>query len=188
MRLTQVIREKILQIVLEHGIKPRTEALEQLNAEIGVKIYQHSFQPVDVAHALQLLPSWCTTYITEFNVRTIGAHEVHFSLKDDVKVPDPGNDIFTFPPEALSQELMAEINKYEKAVMKLEEDRKTLQAEARGVLRSVQTSTQLLERWPELQSILPPDLFQPSYALVPISTIKKLNRTLGLKVGQTTVN
>lgn len=176
-RLTQSLRKKITNRILDHGFKDREADLLKTEHVLALQVYAEAYPP-KVQKAMKALPS------------------SFFSLDADLTCYIQGRyTSLTLPEERLqaggretaakfsdTHPIAKEIFAWQAAGEKLNEERAKALRTTQGILAGVRTVEKLVEVWPEIASFTT-DLAEPKPVTALALPMKEINTALGLPPG-----
>lgn len=178
-RLTNQLREKMLETVLDHAFLSKINSAQKAKIVAGEKIYQDIYGPYLIA--MESLPKGFLPRTPSVYIAVAGQkHCVDFS---EPRLIGKGHgDRYSQAAKLYvgDEQVAADFLKTVSDLTDIENDRSNMKREVRAVLESVHTFKKLWEVWPECKSILEKFEVKPSIAILPAVQVDRLNSVLGL--------
>ena len=175
-RLTQYIREQIVNKATKAAFDPKVEALQKREAKLGIECYNAVF-PKKVRDIISQVPEgWLRTCdCLRFNA---GGWTVRLCVGKQMPTPDSnscgmlGN---------IDGELAEKVQAFSQEQKKLNDERHAAKIKLAGFLEGFNTFKQLREAWPEGEKFFKEFDAERVAPSVPAVVTKEINDMLGLK-------
>jgi hypothetical protein len=185
-RLTNQVREEILQKLLDKGFSAKKKEIEARRNELSIKVYNDVFSKKD-RDLMQSLPQGWLPEISEMKVQFGGTSSGVCQREFQTPVRMPYKHVYSCSTNVLkvyedSHKFTIEHDKITDDTKVFCSERVKAEAQTKAVLYSCNTTKALKEAWPEISSIVeayePAEGSQNETAIVPVAN--GLNSILGL--------
>jgi hypothetical protein len=156
MRLTNDIRNNVIQAVLKAKFSKRKEALDREDNKLAMLALKERIGPKNLKLCDELDEIF-TKEISSINIAVPGLSRVHFSFDKDVRVPAgfPQHSTNGAQGNAKSKSAIERFIKHSRARDELGNEREGLRRKLRTVLYSVTTAKRAIETLPEIAPYMP---------------------------------
>lgn len=176
-RLTNYIREQVLNAVLKHAFEAREKALEAEKFALGDAVYNDIY-PEPLRKQMAALPDGFLPTDGDVKVQFEGQRftRVYFGERRRIAKSHEYNAARVYDAK---HPLTARYDAWKKAQDDLDAEKSKAKSSAEAVLNSVTTVKKLIEVWPEVEQFARPFAVEsPSRAIA--LPIRELNARLGL--------
>lgn len=182
-KLTNELRDNIWQNIKTAILKPREDQLDKERRILGKKVYT-AIIGEDNIKAMNKLPNDFFTRNTRFYTKDENNNRIEIFTNTSVSLPYS----FLYNSVTTSQwdnkdKVICELSKYKEKLSEIAKWEKHI-LECRDtsyrIMKSVNTTKQLMELWPECKNFLPNAIKNVDNAQLPMVQVQELNKTLGL--------
>lgn len=183
MRLTNQIREIIIDKAMHKAFDARDKAHEKATTALADAVYQHEYGTAGKI-AAKLPENWCTR-INAIEIEAAGFNywrregRMDSCLKMSKTRPVPENQRSNPPKIGGAHPLNDQAQAVAEEYQAINRDKEALRAKLNSILYSVTTTEKLLDAWPESKQFIPASA-PTTTALVPVELVPELNAALGI--------
>lgn len=179
MRLTNAIREDMLRVLMKGKFDDRATALCEVERALAKEVYEHELG--EHLEAVRALPKGWLETSSHIRVAVSGMQSTLY-FGDKTLFPMPSSMRWGYANLPARSDLGKRVAQLRDDRRALEVERGELERETRAALYSFTTDKRLLEKWPEVESVLRDVTGDRATATrnLPAIKVDSLNKRLGL--------